>query len=128
MAELSDEGLEAANERGRTLFETEPHAKSARFDRASGMIVLELYNGCTLAVPARRLQGLGNATDDQLAEVEISGFGYGLHWKALDADFTVPGLANGRFGTARFMEGPRARLRTILNDLLGDRTGAVAAE
>jgi hypothetical protein len=128
MAELTNEDWEAANERGRIVFETEPHAKTARADRASGMIVLELFNGCTLSVPARHLQGLGQATDDQLAEVEITGVGYGLHWETLDADFTVPGLANGQFGSAKFMEAPRARLRSILAGLLDGHEGAIAAE
>ena len=128
MDDLTDEEWEAANERGRVVFETEPHAKSARFDRASGMVVIELYNGCALSVPARQLQGLSEATDDQLAQVEILGVGYGLHWESLDADFTVPGLANGRFGTAKFMQTRKARLREILNQILDGRAGAIAAE
>lgn len=128
MAELTDDDWEAANERGRVLFETEPHAKTVRFDRESGMLVLELFNGCTLSVPARQLQGLSHATDDQLAEVEILGVGYGLHWETLNADFTVPGLANGRFGSAKFMEAPRARLRATLARLLESDEGAIAAE
>ena len=33
--------------------------------------------------------------DEDLAQVEVLGSGYGLHWEALDADFTLPGL----FGT-----------------------------
>ena len=28
---------------------------------------------------------------------------YGLHWEKLDADFTVPGLLAGIFGTKRYM-------------------------
>ena len=43
------------------------------------------------------------ATDDQLAAVEILGNGYGLHWEALDADISVPGLLAGIFGTKAYM-------------------------
>jgi len=115
MAELTDEEFAAAEQRGRYLFETEPHARSVRHDRRSGMTVVELYNGCTFAFPPRRLQGLEQASDDELSQVEINGLGYGLHWEALDADFTVQGLMAGRFGSAAYMERERARLRAILD-------------
>jgi hypothetical protein len=38
-----------------------------------------------------------------LAAVEILGNGYGLHWEALDADISVPGLLAGIFGTKAYM-------------------------
>jgi hypothetical protein len=53
--------------------------------------------------PARLAQGLESATDDQLAAVEILGDGYGLHWEALDADISIPGLLAGIFGTRAHM-------------------------
>lgn len=115
MAELTDAEIEAATERGRYVFETEPHAKAVRHDVKSGMTVVELYNGCTFAFPPRRLQGLEQASDSELLDVEIIGLGYGLHWEALDADFTVGGLMAGRFGTAAHMARERARLRAILD-------------
>jgi hypothetical protein len=116
MAELTDEEYEAATERGRSLFETEPHAKAVRHDAKSGMTVVELYNGCTFAFPPRRLQGFERASDEQLLEVEVNGNGYGLHWETLDIDFTVGGLMAGRFGSAAFMERERKRLRAMLDD------------
>ncbi len=115
MVELSDEQYEAAIERGRVVFETEPHAMSVRHDLKSGMTVVELYNGCTFAFPPRRLQGLEQATDAQLSEVEVAGQGYGLHWESLDVDYTVPGLMAGRFGSPAFMERERARLRALID-------------
>ena len=48
-------------------------------------------------------QGLETATDDELAAVEILGAGYGLHWEALDAALSVPGLMAGLFGTKAYM-------------------------
>ena len=65
--------------------------------------MVELTNGYTFAFPTRLAQGLENATDDELAAVEILGLGYGLHWEALDADLSVPGLLAGRFGTKAYM-------------------------
>ncbi len=62
-------------------------------------MVVDLTRGCVFAFPARALQGLTQASDAELAEVSVLGSGYGLHWEALDADFTVPGLLMGRFGS-----------------------------
>ena len=115
MAELSDEQLARANDEGRRVVATEPHAKSARYDRKTGKIWIELYNGCSFAFPPRQLQGFEHATDDQIAEVEVIGSGYGLHWESLDADFTVPGLLAGRFGTNPYMAVQQERLLTLLD-------------
>lgn len=103
MAEPTDRDIDAALERGRAARRTEPRAASARYDRPSGRIVVDLTNGCTFAFPARTAQGLEQASDDQIAAVEILGDGYGLHWEALDVDFSVPGLLAGVFGTAAYM-------------------------
>jgi len=103
MAELTQEEYEAAVERGRIAEETEPRAKSAHYDRATGRIVVELKNDCTFSFPARLAQGLENATEEQLAEVEVLGRGYGLHWEALNEDHAIPALVAGIFGTRKYM-------------------------
>ena len=103
MVELTDAQFDAALERGRAARVSEPRAASARYDRAAGRIVVELTNGCVFAFPPRLAQGLESATDDQLAQVEILGSGYGLHWEELDADLSVPGLLAGLFGTKSYM-------------------------
>lgn len=107
MGEITDEEfnlmLDKATERGRIADETEPRATSARYDRSSGKIIVELRNGCTFAFPTTIAQDLREATPDQLAEVEITPFGSGLHWPSLDVDFTVSGLVSGIFGTAKYM-------------------------
>lgn len=101
--ELTDAQIEAANERGRIARETEPRAVSARYDARSKRIVVELTSGATFAFPPALAQGLCDATDDELAEIEVSPGGYGLHWPRIDEDFSVPGLMNGVFGTAKWM-------------------------
>lgn len=99
----SDEKLEAAEARARTMLETEPRAASARFDAATGRIVVDLTNGCTFAFPARRIEELERAGDAEIAEVEVAGAGCGLHWPSRDADLTIGGLMNGVFGTRKWM-------------------------
>jgi hypothetical protein len=71
-------------------------------------VVVDLTNGCSFAFPARVAQGLSNATDAELAAVEILGAGYGLHWEKLDVDLSVPGLLAGVFGTKAYMDRMRA--------------------
>lgn len=103
MAELTDAQIDAALERGKAARLHEPRAAVARYDRQLDRVVVELTNGCTFAFPPRLALGLEDATEDQLAEVEILGAGYGLHWEALDADLSIPGLLAGLFGTKAYM-------------------------
>jgi hypothetical protein len=103
MADLTDAGIDAALERGKASRASEPRAAAARYDRGSGRVIVDLENGCTFAFPPRLAQGLEDASDAQLAAVEILGAGYGLHWEALDVDLSLPGLMAGIFGTKSWM-------------------------
>lgn len=105
----SDAEIDRALARGERRAATEPQASSARYDRRTGRVRVELTNGCSFVFPARSLQGMAGASDAELAEIEIMGIGYGLHWPALDADFTVPGLLMGIFGTRAWMASELAR-------------------
>jgi Protein of unknown function (DUF2442) len=104
MAEMSEAAWQAAEERGRIELATKPRARAARYDQGLGRLVIELTNGCTFFFPPRLAQGLEKATDEEIAQVEILGFGFGLHWEALDADHKVESLLAGRFGSQRYME------------------------
>lgn len=103
MVELTPEEFAAARAAGRLRRATEPHAQSAHYDRKSDRIVIELDSGATFAFPPRLVEGLSDGTADELSDIELLGGGYGLHWEQLDVDYTVPGLVNGIFGTARWM-------------------------
>ncbi|HEX8625326.1 MAG TPA: DUF2442 domain-containing protein [Allosphingosinicella sp.] len=99
----SDAQIEAAEARGRAMLETEPRALAARYDDTTGRIVVDLTDGCTFAFPARRIEELENASDKEIAEVEVAGAGFGLHWPTRDADLSVRGLMNGVYGTRKWM-------------------------
>lgn len=109
MAEPTDADFEADEARGRAILETEPRAVSARYDRASGKVILDLVNGCTYAFPAHLVQDLQGAGEDDLAHIEVDGLGFNLHWSALDADLYVPALVAGIFGTREWMTKELAR-------------------
>jgi hypothetical protein len=103
MAELTDAEIAAALGRGRAARLHEPRAAAARYDRQGDQVIVELTNGCTFTFPPGLAQGLETATGDQLAQVEVLGAGYGLHWEALDTDLSIPSLLAGVFGTASYM-------------------------
>jgi hypothetical protein len=80
-----------------------PQAVNAHYDRRLDRIVVALANGLELMFPPALAQGLEQAKPGELAEIEISSDGMGLHWPALDADLYVPGLLGGIFGSTRWM-------------------------
>ncbi|HEY9896387.1 MAG TPA: DUF2442 domain-containing protein [Candidatus Sericytochromatia bacterium] len=82
---------------------TEPTAENAFYDRTSGRVVIQLRYGATFSFPATLGQGLAGASPDDLAAVEVSPSGTGLHWEKLDADLSVPALLNGIYGNATWM-------------------------
>ena len=103
MAELSDAEIDAAIERGQQRARLEPRASSVRYDARRKAMLVELTNGCTFTFPPSLVQGLEEASDAELRDVEILGAGSGLHWESRDVDISVPGLLNGLFGTAAHM-------------------------
>ncbi|KRA55717.1 DUF2442 domain-containing protein [Devosia sp. Root635] len=104
--EFEDSQYDAATRRGESARALSPLPSLVRFDARTGRLVVEFTNGAALMVPARSLQGLEEATDAQLAEVELAGE-TGLHWPSRDVDFTIAGLMQGIFGTAQFMAAQR---------------------
>lgn len=109
MVELSGADIRAANARGRTMREAQPRAAAARYDAKANRVVVDLSNGATFAFPPRLVEGLRDANAAEIAEVEVIGRGFGLHWEGLDLDYTVPGLVNGVFGTAKWMAAQAGR-------------------
>ncbi len=78
-------------------------AVSARYDRRAARIVVALNTGVEIAFPPSLAEGLSGASASDLAEIEITPAGLGLHWPKLDADVYVPALLQGVFGSRRWM-------------------------
>ncbi len=91
------------------------YAVSARYDRRTSRVVVNLSTGIQLAFPVKLTEGLAGASPESLAEIEISPAGLGLHWPRLDADVYVPALLQGVLGSKNWMaqhlgaKGGRAR-------------------
>ena len=99
MVDVTNAELKAAEACGRRILATEPRASSARYDRATGRVVIDLTNGCTYAFPTRLVQDLQGASEVSLEAVQVDGLGLDLHWPTLGADVDVPELVSGVFGT-----------------------------
>lgn len=95
--------INKARQAGETLDKTEPRAVKAWFEIRSTKVFIELKNGIVIGFPHKLLQGLELATLEQIAEVEVTPSGYGLHWESLDVDLGVPQLVAGIFGTKAWM-------------------------
>ncbi|PDT10001.1 DUF2442 domain-containing protein [Rhizobium sp. M1] len=79
-----------------------PAPSDAYYDYSSGRIVVEFENGAAFMVPARSLEGLVHASENDIAGVEVLG-DTGLHWETLDRDHEIALLMSGVLGTPSFM-------------------------
>ena len=63
-----------------------------------------------MSVPVDLLQDLQAASLNDLAEIEITPLGNGLHWPRLDADVLVEGLIHGIYGSRSWMAAQMGRV------------------
>lgn len=82
----------------------EPRAKAAFYDRDRHQIIIHLTSGATFSFPVQIAQGIADANPTDLAELELTPMGDGLHWETLDADLSIPQLLAGRFGSVAWMQ------------------------
>jgi Protein of unknown function (DUF2442) len=98
-----NEEFERANQQARELLATVPRAVSARYDRRSGRVVIELSSGLEVRFLPELAEGLKGASVGEFEQIEISPSGCGIHFPKLDADLYLPALLEGVFGTRRWM-------------------------
>ena len=58
-------------------------------------LVVSLKDGRRISVPVEWYPRLARASREQLANWEICGAGYGIHWPELDEDLSTKGLLRG---------------------------------
>lgn len=102
MGNHNDE-FEAANQRAVERLRKTPIATAVRYDRRIGRIVIDLSSGIEIAFRPHDAQGLEHAKPHQLAEIEISPSGMGIHFPRLDADLYLPAILEGFLGSRRWM-------------------------
>jgi len=100
----TDAELDRAQEQARR-FPEEPSVTSVEYKPGPGLdlLILRLTNGHRLVIPREDLEGLLEATKQQVGNVEIIGNGTGLHWPDLDLDYYIPNLLKRIYGTRHWM-------------------------
>jgi hypothetical protein len=118
-----DEEVVGATIRAKERLRSDPRAIAARYE--DGQIVIDLSTGYRVSFSPERAQGLAGAAPSDLAEIEITPSGYGLHWAKLDADLWLPALLEGVFGSRTWMA---ARLGAEGGKATSDAKAAAARE
>lgn len=98
-----------------------PYATEVRFDRRSHKIRMGLSSGIEISFDAGSAYGLKDASDDDLAEIEIEGAGGSIYFPRLDADFSVAKLLEGFFGPLDWARRERRAEASRENGKLGGR-------
>ena len=98
----TDGEIDAALEQAK-LLEDEPLAQTVEHNQKLNILIVGLSNGRRLVLPVEELQGLEDATHKQLQNYELHGSGTGIGFRDLDADFYVPDLIEGVYGTRRWL-------------------------
>lgn len=92
MIEPTAEQIALARSEGALRERTEPRAMHAEYDRERGVILVQLKSGSWFGFSPSAVPELRGASAEDLAGVEVEECGEGLHWEALDADVSVPGI------------------------------------
>lgn len=79
------------------------HVVAAHYDRSNALVVATLDTGVVVSFPVAMVEGLAGMASDDLAQIEISPAGLGLHWPRLNADVYVPALLQGVFGSKNWI-------------------------
>ena len=90
-----------------------PRAEKVDSHPDLGVLVVTLTNQQRLVLPAENLQGLEKASLAQLENYELAGGGTRIRFPDLSADFWVPGLVRGIYGSRRWMINLQKRLRSL---------------
>jgi hypothetical protein len=95
--------FETANLRAASVLAKTPTAVAAHYDRRADRVVVDLSSRLSISFKPQDAQGLEQAKPAQLADIEISPSGLGLHFPKLDADLYLPALLEGFLGSRRWM-------------------------
>ena len=79
-------------------------ASWVRYLKGEDLFLMMLKSGRRVAIPREDLQYLADASTEDAAEVQLEMMNSALHWEKLDVDFGVKGLAEGKYGNARWMD------------------------
>ncbi|HUF08814.1 MAG TPA: DUF2442 domain-containing protein [Rhodothermales bacterium] len=76
------------------VLEKEPEV--VEIETTDNHLVAHLADGRLISIPLEWYPRLENGTTRELANYELSGGGYGVHWPDLDEDISVENMLEGR--------------------------------
>lgn len=79
-------------------------ATTARYECRTNEIVITMNKDYTMHIRVELLQGLAEATLEELSDIRIEGGGTGIHFPQLGVDFYIPALMDGVYGTPEWMQ------------------------
>lgn len=98
----TDEQIDRAIARAASMPQ-EPRAISIEYRPNLDLFIVMLSSGERLVLQRELLEGLQSGSRRQIANVEITPQGSGLHWPDLDVDLYVPSLRRHVYGTKQWM-------------------------
>ncbi|MEO1132674.1 MAG: DUF2442 domain-containing protein [Cyanobacteria bacterium J06639_1] len=94
-----DRQLQLARQRGEQTVTSHPaRARDVSFRSDTRTLAIAFANGCELLIPVQSIDVLQDASDELLAEVDLTPSLLGLRWDTLDVDLSIPGLMLDCFG------------------------------
>ncbi len=99
---ISLKQVEAAEQRGRRL-QREYAATEAHYDPATGRVVVCFPTDIQISFLPGKIQGLSEATEKDLKQIEPSPSGLSLHFPTVDADVYIPALMQNILGSKTWM-------------------------
>lgn len=127
---INEELMRVPQATARGTVQSAPHlqATAARFDARKKQVVVELANGASFAFPPGLAQGLSGAQPAELADIEITPMGTGLHWPKLNADLSIEGLLVGVFGSRAWMRQHAAKAGRVTSTAKSEAARANGAK
>jgi hypothetical protein len=103
MAIITEQHKREADARMKERIAAGPSAVSVSYRSNDDRILIELSNGTLVGIRAHDIQGLEHALPEELAVIELTPLGDGLHFPAIDADLYLPALLADVLGSRTFM-------------------------
>lgn len=108
--------IDEGKRHGEESRQSEPHAVAVSYDVTARSYTLELLAGARVSIHADQVRELAGASDEELADVELSPSGGGISWPRLDVDLNMTGLL------MRLVAGEN--WRPFFRSMLGKENGA----
>ena len=88
---------------GEEELRTQPWAVSARYDRRTHRLVVQLHQGTILSVPINLVPALNGLADKDVSSVSVLPPGFHLDWPQLDIQVSIAWLLTGMYGSQSVM-------------------------